>query len=38
MSRVLSTGQAINEALAIAMETDPDVILLGEDLAGGGAR
>ena len=38
MSRVLSTGQAINEALAIAMESDPDVILLGEDLAGGGAR
>ena len=38
MSRVLSTGQAINEALAISMETDPDVILLGEDLAGGGAR
>ena len=38
MSRILSTGQAINEALAIAMESDPDVILLGEDVAGGGAR
>ncbi|CAG1002996.1 pyruvate dehydrogenase E1 component beta subunit [Myxococcaceae bacterium] len=38
MSRLLSTGQAINEALAIAMETDPDVILLGEDLVGGGTR
>lgn len=38
MSRTLSTGQAINEALHIAMETDPDVILLGEDVAGGGDR
>ncbi len=38
MSRLLGTGQAINEALAIAMESDPDVILLGEDLAGGGER
>jgi len=38
MPRILSTGQAINEALAIALATDPDVILLGEDVAGGGAR
>ncbi|MBW2288385.1 MAG: alpha-ketoacid dehydrogenase subunit beta [Deltaproteobacteria bacterium] len=38
MSRVLSVSQAINEALTIAMETDPDVILLGEDVAGGGTR
>lgn len=38
MSRVLSVSQAINEALVIAMEKDPDVILLGEDVAGGGAR
>jgi len=38
MSRTLSTGAAINEALIIAMETDPDVILMGEDVAGGGAR
>jgi pyruvate dehydrogenase E1 component beta subunit len=38
MSRMLTAGQAINEALAIAMEGDPDVILLGEDVAGGGAR
>lgn len=38
MPRILSTGQAINEALAIAMESDPDVIVLGEDVAGGGAR
>lgn len=36
MSRKLSTGRAINEALRIAMETDPDVILLGEDVVGGG--
>jgi len=38
MGRQLSTGAAINEALRIAMRSDPDVILLGEDLAGGGAR
>lgn len=38
MTRVLSVSQAINEALVIAMEKDPDVILLGEDVAGGGAR
>jgi len=38
MARMLTTGQAINEALAIALESDPDVILLGEDVAGGGAR
>jgi pyruvate dehydrogenase E1 component beta subunit len=36
--RKLGFGQAVNEALRIAMETDPDVILLGEDVAGGGAR
>ncbi len=34
----LSTGAAINQALAIAMRSDPDVILLGENLAGGGNR
>jgi len=38
MSRVLTLGAAVNEALHIAMETDPDVILLGEDVAGGGDR
>ena len=38
MSRSLNLGQAINEAIRIAMETDPDVILLGEDVAGGGHR
>src|SRR5512139_77314 len=30
--------QALNEAVRIAMETDPDVILMGEDIAGGGGR
>jgi pyruvate dehydrogenase E1 component beta subunit len=29
---------ALNEALRIALETDPDVILMGEDIAGGGGR
>ncbi len=29
---------AINEALHIAMESDPEVIVLGEDVAGGGGR
>ena len=38
MSRTLNLGQAINEAIQIAMESDPDVILLGEDVAGGGHR
>jgi len=37
-SRSLTFSQAVNEALRIAMETDPAVILLGEDVAGGGAR
>ena len=38
MARPLSTVAAINEALHIALETDPDVILMGEDVAGGGKR
>jgi len=38
MARELSTGAAINEAIAIAMRGDPDVILMGEDVAGGGDR
>ena len=38
MARTLSTLQAINEALHVAMASDPDVILLGEDVAGGGTR
>jgi pyruvate/2-oxoglutarate/acetoin dehydrogenase E1 component len=36
--RTLRYGEAVNEALRIAMETDPDVVVLGEDVAGGGAR
>ncbi len=38
MARELPTAFAIGEALRIAMETDPDVILMGEDVAGGGTR
>src|SRR4029450_9129097 len=38
MARTLSRLQAINEALHVAMQSDPDVILLGEDVAGGGRR
>jgi pyruvate dehydrogenase E1 component beta subunit len=38
MERQLSFIQAINEALRIAMQSDPDVILMGEDIAGGGGR
>jgi pyruvate dehydrogenase E1 component beta subunit len=38
MGRELNTGAAINEAIAIAMRTDPNVILMGEDVAGGGDR
>jgi pyruvate/2-oxoglutarate/acetoin dehydrogenase E1 component len=36
MSRKIPTLLAINEAIAIAMESDPDVVLLGEDVVGGG--
>lgn len=38
MSRTLSFTDAINEALVIAMRADEDVIVLGEDVAGGGGR
>ena len=38
MTRELNTGGAINEAIAIAMRSDPKVILIGEDVAGGGDR
>jgi pyruvate dehydrogenase E1 component beta subunit len=38
VARKLSFSQAVNEALRIALETDPDVIVLGEDVAGGGDR
>lgn len=36
MSRPLSTVEALREAMVIAMETDPRVILLGQDVVGGG--
>ena len=38
MARELNTVAAINEAIAIAMRSDPNVILMGEDVAGGGDR
>lgn len=34
-TRTMSMKDALNEALQIAMREDPDVILLGEDIAGG---
>jgi pyruvate dehydrogenase E1 component beta subunit len=36
--REIPTAFAIAEALRIAMAADPDVILMGEDVAGGGTR
>jgi pyruvate dehydrogenase E1 component beta subunit len=38
MEREIPFVFALNEALRIALETDPDVILMGEDIAGGGGR
>ena len=38
MARELTLAGAINEALHVAMQADPNVILLGEDVAGGGER
>jgi acetoin:2,6-dichlorophenolindophenol oxidoreductase subunit beta len=38
MGRTIPMLQAINEAMHIAMAADPRVILLGEDVAGGGGR
>jgi len=38
VARELTLAGAINEALHVAMQADPDVILLGEDVAGGGER
>jgi len=38
MGRTIPMLQAINEAMHIAMASDPNVILLGEDVAGGGGR
>lgn len=37
-ARELSFLDAVNEALTQAMERDPSVIVLGEDVAGGGGR
>ena len=38
MARQITFMQAVNEAMSIALESDPDVILMGEDVAGGGGR
>ena len=38
MTRTLTIKDAINEALVQAMEADPTVILMGEDIAGGAGR
>ncbi|HET6748932.1 MAG TPA: alpha-ketoacid dehydrogenase subunit beta, partial [Actinomycetes bacterium] len=34
-TRTLTFREAVNDALAVEMERDPDVILMGEDVAGG---
>jgi pyruvate dehydrogenase E1 component beta subunit len=36
--REIFFSQAINEAMRIALESDPDVVVLGEDVAGGEGR
>ncbi len=38
MARQISFMQAVNEAMQLALAADPDVILMGEDVAGGGGR
>jgi len=38
VARELLFVQAITEALHVAMASDPDVVVLGEDVAGGGGR
>jgi len=38
MARELTVAAAINEALRMEMEADPSVVLMGEDVAGGGKR
>ena len=38
MAREIPMVFAINEALHLAMASDPDVIVMGEDVAGGGGR
>ena len=34
-TRTMTYGEAVNEAIAIAMREDPTVILMGEDISGG---
>ena len=36
-TRTITYGDAVNEALRIALREDPTVILMGEDIAGGAA-
>ena len=38
MARELNVLMAVNEAMHMAMAADPDVIIMGEDIAGGGGR
>jgi pyruvate dehydrogenase E1 component beta subunit len=38
MGRSITFVEALNEAMQIAMERDPRVIVMGEDVAGGGGR
>jgi pyruvate dehydrogenase E1 component beta subunit len=38
MARTLTYARALNEALDIALGSDPNVLVLGEDVAGGGGR
>ncbi|NEY37378.1 alpha-ketoacid dehydrogenase subunit beta, partial [Streptomyces sp. PRKS01-65] len=35
MARVISMSDAINEAMKLAMRKDENVLLIGEDVAGG---
>ena len=37
-TRQISYIQAINESLHYELESDPSVIIMGEDIAGGGER
>ncbi|MBI0385708.1 alpha-ketoacid dehydrogenase subunit beta, partial [Streptomyces albiflaviniger] len=37
MARVISMSDAINEAMKLAMRKDENVLLIGEDVAGGAA-
>src|SRR5918998_2346201 len=34
-TRTMTYGEAVNEAIRIAMREDPTVVLMGEDIAGG---